>query len=140
MTVSGCREKGRQSYTKISFLCQPYSMRMRCLATYNMVNLRNVDRNAHEYFYAFVSNPGRTTICSMCVQYYIISFTCFTLYFVKVVEYSIVGWMRLVKLLCLLGYGNVLPKRQYCSQSVPPAPREGEDHCYTAKDLAGKRE
>lgn len=44
----------------------------------------------------------------------------------------------LCNLVCFLGYGNILPKRQYCSQPVPPAPREGEENCFTREDPGGK--
>ena len=37
-----------------------------------------------------------------------------------------------------LGYGNILPKGQYCSQPIPPAAREGEDNCFTPEDPGGK--
>ena len=36
-----------------------------------------------------------------------------------------------------LGYGNILPEGQYCSQPIPPASREGEDNCFTPEDPGG---
>lgn len=45
-----------------------------------------------------------------------------------------------IAILSFLGYGNILLERQYCSQPVPPAPREGEDNCFTAEGPGGKGE